>query len=53
MFKIIVNGPRRAVLAVHVCESSADVSELLAVYAALGFAPEALVVTEIEREQAA
>jgi len=53
MYTLIVKGPRRATLAYHVCESRADVRELLAVYAALGYPPEALIVEERRDEQAA
>jgi hypothetical protein len=48
-----VHGTRRSTLAWHQCETYADVQELLAVYAALGYAPEALEVEERGAEQAA
>jgi hypothetical protein len=53
MYRLIVTGSRRAVLAVHRCESQRDVRELLAVYELLGYAPEALIVEEEQVEQAA
>ncbi|MGI8967836.1 MAG: hypothetical protein ACR2GA_01870 [Chloroflexota bacterium] len=53
MYTLIVRGPRRAVLAVHRCATTAEVRELLAVYAALGHKPEMLQVEERPTDQAA
>jgi hypothetical protein len=52
MYILIVRGPRRAVLAVHHCDSSADLAEMLEIYHALGYADESLQVEE-RREKAA
>lgn len=53
MFKLLVMGPRRAVLAVHRCDSDAEVQELVAVYLALGHIATNLVVEDAHQEQAA
>ena len=53
MYVLVVKGPRRATLAVHHCDSRGDLRELLAIYHALGYAPEALVVEDRRTEQAA
>ena len=53
MYVLIVKGARRATLAVHRCDSYADLSELLAVYRALGYGADALLVEERREEQAA
>jgi hypothetical protein len=53
MYVLKVIGARRSVLAYHTCESSAELDELLAVYQALGYAPESLVVEKREKERAA
>lgn len=53
MYTLTIIGTRRNALAVHQCESYADLRELLAVYAALGYAPEALQVELKHAEQAA
>lgn len=53
MFKLLVMGPRRAVLAVHRCDSDAEVQELVAVYLALGHIETNLVVEDEHQEQAA
>lgn len=53
MYTLIIKGARRATLAVHHCETFADLRELLAVYQALGYAPEALVVEDERPAQAA
>jgi hypothetical protein len=53
MFKLLVMGPRRAVLAVHRCETNAEVQELVAVYLALGHVAQNLVVEDERHEQAA
>lgn len=53
MYVLKVIGARRSVLAYHTCESSTDLNELLAVYAALGYASEALIVEKRESERAA
>lgn len=53
MYTLIVKGARRATLAVHRCDSYADLRELLDVYRVLGYRPEALVVEERDEERAA
>lgn len=53
MYVLIVKGARRATLAVHRCDSYADLSELVAVYHALGFSDDALLIEERREEQAA
>jgi hypothetical protein len=53
MYVLKVRGARNATLAYHRCETHAEVRELLSVYAALGYAPEALIVEEVTEEKAA
>ena len=53
MYTLIVKGARRATIAVHRCDSYAELCEMLAVYTALGYAPEALLVEEQHKEDAA
>lgn len=53
MLILKVRGARNATLAYHTCESYADVRELIAVYVALGHAPENLLVEQKTEEQAA
>jgi hypothetical protein len=53
MYILKIRGPRNATLAYHKCESYAEVGELSAVYAALGYAPENLIVEEVTEEKAA
>ncbi len=53
MYVLIVKGPRRATLAVHRCDSYADLRELLAVYHALGYGSEALLIEEQSGDRAA
>jgi hypothetical protein len=53
MYLLIVKGARRATLAVHRCDSATELRELLAVYAALGYPPESLVIEEQGEETAA
>ena len=53
MYVLKVIGARRSVLAYHTLETSAELDELLAVYQALGYTPEALVVEKREKERAA
>jgi hypothetical protein len=53
MYILIVKGARRSTLAVHHCDSTADLHELLAIYRALGYSPESLLVEERPAEQAA
>lgn len=52
MYVLIVKGARRATLAVHHCDSYADLNELLEVYRVLGYAPEALEVEHRQKEAA-
>ncbi len=53
MYILKVLGMRRSVLAYHHCDSDEELQELLAVYHALGYAPDALIVEEQAEEQAA
>jgi hypothetical protein len=53
MIIVKVQGARRSTLAVHHLDSHADLRELLAVYEALGYKPEALIVEEEHEEKAA
>jgi len=53
MYTLIVKGPRRATLSWHKLSSYRDVEELLAVYHALGYKPESLVVEETQQQEAA
>ncbi|HEX6509617.1 MAG TPA: hypothetical protein VF221_18465 [Chloroflexota bacterium] len=53
MYTLIIKGARNSTLAYHRCESYADLRELLAVYTALGYKPEHLLVQETADEQAA
>jgi hypothetical protein len=53
MYMLKIRGPRNATLAYHKCQSYAEVRELSAVYAALGYAPENLIVEELTEEKAA
>lgn len=53
MYTVKVFGTRRNVLAFHHCDTLSDVRELLAVYRALGYPPEALVVEDPRQERAA
>lgn len=53
MYTLKVLGNRRNTLAYHRCDTLTELRELLAVYAALGYAPEALIVEERPAEQAA
>lgn len=53
MYKLIVKGARRATLAYHSCETAADLRDLIAVYTALGYAPEALIIDDKHEEKAA
>jgi hypothetical protein len=53
MFTLIVKGARNSTLAYHRCETTEELDELLAVYRALGYPPEALIVQETPQKQAA
>jgi hypothetical protein len=53
MYQLKVKGMRNSTLAYHRCESYADLLELVSVYTALGYKPEALIVEEITSEKAA
>jgi hypothetical protein len=53
VYTLKILGIRRNVLAVHHCDSYADLSELLETYRALDYKPEALVVEDRSDEQAA
>ncbi len=53
MFKLLVIGPRRAVLAMHRCDTRAEIQELVAVYVALGHSHQNLVIEDESQEQAA
>jgi hypothetical protein len=52
MYTLMVKGARRATLAIHHLDSYTDLCDLLEVYRALGYGPDALVVMD-EREKAA
>lgn len=53
MYTLKILGIRRNVLAYHRCDSHDELLELLSVYHALGYAPEALIVEERQEEKAA
>ena len=53
MYVLKVIGARRSVLAYHTCDTAAELSELLSIYRALGYANEALIVEQHEKERAA
>jgi hypothetical protein len=53
MYTLKIIGARRSTLAYHRCDTVAELEELLAIYAALGYKPEALVVEEGREEKAA
>lgn len=53
MKTLIIKGARNSTLAIHRCENPAQLDELLAVYHALGYEPEALIVQDEDLEQAA
>lgn len=53
MYTLSIKGARNSTLAYHRCETTEELDELLAVYRALGYAPEALIVQETPHEQAA
>ncbi len=53
MYVLKVKGARNSTLAYHHCDTDSDLTELLAVYRALGYQPEALLVEEQSIEQAA
>ncbi|HLJ66540.1 MAG TPA: hypothetical protein VKX16_04185 [Chloroflexota bacterium] len=53
MYTLKILGARRSTIAVHRCETYADLRELLAVYHSLGYAPEALVVEEQQASERA
>lgn len=53
MYVLKVIGARRSVLAYHTCDTTTELHELLAVYAALGYPTEALQVEKREKERAA
>lgn len=53
MYTLLVKGARNSTLAYHRCENNTELQELLAVYAALGYPPESLIVQETARDEAA
>jgi hypothetical protein len=53
MLILKIQGARRSILAVHQLDSTADLHELIAVYEALGYQPEAFIVEDHREEQAA
>jgi hypothetical protein len=53
MLILKIQGARRSTLAVHQLDSLADLRELMAVYLALGYQPEALIVEDRGEERAA
>ncbi|GAC1323817.1 MAG: hypothetical protein NVS2B16_01850 [Chloroflexota bacterium] len=53
MYVLIVKGARRATLAYHRCEALSELNELVEVYRALGYSPDALLVEERGEEKEA
>lgn len=53
MYVLLIKGPRNATLAYHRIESRAELDDLLAIYRALGYASEQLIVQEQPEQQAA
>lgn len=53
MYLLKIKGARNSTLAYHRCSTRAEVNELIAIYTALGYAPEQLLVEELEGEKAA
>ncbi len=53
MYLLKIKGARNSTLAYHRCSNRTELEELLAIYAALGYAPEQLLVEEITEEKAA
>ena len=53
MYTLIIKGARNSTLAYHRCENRGELDELIAVYTALGYAPESLIVEETPQEKAA
>jgi hypothetical protein len=53
MYLLKIKGARNSTLAYHHCSSRTELDELLAIYTALGYAPEQLVVEEVADEKAA
>jgi hypothetical protein len=53
MYLLKIKGARNSTLAYHRCSSRAELNELLAIYTALGYAPDQLVVEESTAEKAA
>ena len=51
MYILIVKGARRATLAYHRTDSLEELNDLLAVYRALGYSDEALIVEERHDEE--
>ena len=53
MWVLKVRGARNATLAYHRSDNYDDIRELISVYTALGYSPEALIVEEVTEEKAA
>ena len=53
MYLLKIQSTRRSTLAVHQCESYADLRGLLAIYRALGYQTEALQVEDQRQNRAA
>ena len=53
MFVLKVRGARNATLAYHKSESYAEIEELIAVYLALGYERDKLIVEDITENKAA
>jgi hypothetical protein len=53
MYILIVKGARRATLAYHRTDSFEELNDLLAVYRALGYSDDALIVEERHEEDRA
>jgi hypothetical protein len=53
MYLLKIKGARNSTLAYHRCSSESELTEMLAIYAALGYPPERLLVEEIAEDRAA
>jgi hypothetical protein len=53
MYTLVVKGPRRATLAYHHLDNNVDLRDLIAVYHAMGYGDEVLIVEERREQKAA
>jgi hypothetical protein len=53
MYLLKIKGARNSTLAYHHCSNRTELNELLAIYAALGYTPEQMVVEEVAETKAA